>query len=127
MFSQLPQLQESLMKQPRHNLYYRTKFQQNERAYEHFCEDYNTVCSLHPDMKQDVTHYLMTEYMAMIIAMGRNKVYNREMIRDIKKFVRGGLWSFIKAPYVPLAMKGSAVALSVSYRILVMMYKLVNG
>ncbi len=96
------------------------------RAYEHFGKDYAFMCDRYPDMKREVTHYLMTEYMAMIIAMGRNKTYNKQMIKEIKSFVRSDFWSFVCASYVPIAMKGSAVALSISYRLLVAMYRLLG-
>ena len=58
------------------------------RAYEHFKLDRELVYRLHPDMGKDVDNYLVTEYMACIVAMGRNKVYNKEMIKEIKSFVR---------------------------------------
>lgn len=96
------------------------------RAYRHYQEDYEMVCRLHPDMKRDVTNYLIIEYMACIIAMGRNKTYNRDMIRQIKRFVRKGLWGFLTAGYVSLTMKGSAVALLLSYRLLIFVYRLIG-
>lgn len=95
------------------------------RAYRHYQEDYEIVCRLHPDMKRDVTNYLIIEYMACVIAMGRNKTYNRDMIREIKRFVRRGLWGFLTAGYVSLTMKGSAVALLLSYRLLIAVYRLI--
>ena len=64
--------------------------------------------------------------MSFIIAMGRNKTYNKEMIREIKRFVRKNIFRYISAPYVPIVMKGSAVALTLSYRLLIAIYRLVN-
>lgn len=95
------------------------------RAYTHFEEDYAYVCERHPEQKRLVTNYLITEYMAMIIAMGRNKTYNKELIRKIKGFVRKGLLGYLCASYVPLTMKGSALALTVSYRLLIALYRLI--
>lgn len=96
------------------------------RAYNHFKEDYEYVCSRYPDMKNDVASYLVTEYMACVIAMGRNKKYNKDMIREIKKFVRKDLSSYIKSADVPFVMKGSALTLCVSYRLLVLIYKIIK-
>ncbi len=93
-------------------------------AYTHFKEDFALICNRYPNQKTTATHYLMIEYMAMIIAMGRNKTYNREMIREIKATVRSGLWSFLRAPYVSGKLKGSALLLSVSYRLLVGAYRI---
>ena len=95
-------------------------------AYENFQKDYEMVCRLHPEMKQDVTNYLMIEYMAFIIAMGRNRTYNQELIKEIKQFVKKGFRGFIKANYVSTKMKGSATALCISYRLLIAMYRLLS-
>jgi hypothetical protein len=96
------------------------------RAYEHYRADYEMVVSAHPDMKRHVTNYLMIEFMACIIAMGRNDTYNEKMIREIKKFVRKGLWGFLWTSYVSVKMKGSAVALSISHRLLISIYRMLH-
>jgi hypothetical protein len=96
------------------------------RAYEHFEKNYEWICQNLPSKEKECSHYLMTEYMAMIIAMGRNKTYNKDMIKQIKRFVRKRLGSFIGASYVPITMKGSALALTLSYRLLVLMYKILG-
>ena len=96
------------------------------RAYRHFCEDYQWILQNRPNHQKEAAHYLMTEYMAIIIAMGRNKTYDKDMIRSIKKFIRGSLGGYLSATYVPLTMKASALSLSVSYRLLVAMYRLIK-
>ncbi len=96
------------------------------RTYRHFCEDYEWICQNCPEQKKQATHYLMTEYMAIVIAMGRNKTYDKAMIREIKRFTRKGLFGFLGASYVPLTMKASALALTLSYRLLIAMYRLVK-
>lgn len=96
------------------------------RAYEHFREDLSWVEANAPTQKVLATHYVMIEYMAMIVAMGRNKTYNREMIREIKRVVRSNLGSFLGAGYVSLKMKGSAAVLAISYRLLIMIYRLIG-
>ena len=96
------------------------------RAYEHFVEDYEWILKNHPEQKKQATHYLMIEYMAIIITMSRNDVYDKALIRQIKKFVRKGLFGFLFANYVSLTMKASALALTVSYRLLIASYRLIN-
>ncbi len=96
------------------------------RSYVHFKEDYDMMCAKHPDMKREVVNYLIIEYMAMIIAMGRNKTFDKAMIKEIKSFVRKGFWGFFSADYVSLKMKGSALALLISYRLLIGMYRLIS-
>ena len=93
------------------------------RAYEHFAQNYKWICDNHSDKEKECAHYIMTEYMAMVIAMGRNKTYNKEMIKDIKRFIRKRIWGFVGASYVPITMKGSAIALTLSYRLLILMYR----
>ena len=92
-------------------------------AYEHYKEDFAFMCEHHAELKKEVTNYLITEYMAMIISMGRNDTYDRPMIKEIKRFVRKGLLKFLCAGYVPMKMKGSAVALCLSYKLLIFMYR----
>ncbi len=96
------------------------------RAYEHFQEDLAWIGAHFPKQKAAATHYVMIEYMAMIVAMGRNKTYNQEMIREIKRIVRANLGGFLGAGYVPVKMKGSAVVLAISYRLLIMIYRLIG-
>ena len=96
------------------------------RAHNYYKEDHELVCREHPEAKREMIHYLTVEYMGFIIAMGRSKTYDRAMIKEIKRFVRAGLPGFLMASYVPLKMKGSAVALSISYRLLVGMYRLLS-
>ena len=96
------------------------------RAYEHYTEDFAWIMAHHPDQTKHASHYRMIEYMAIIIAMGRNKTYDKKLIRQIKKFVRKRLLDFLGAGYVSPTMKASAVVLSISYRILIASYRLVN-
>ena len=96
------------------------------RAYEHFKLDRELVYRLYPDMGKDVDNYLVTEYMACIVAMGRNKVYNKKMIKEIKSFVRKNLFSYLFSSQMSVVYKGSAMALAISYRLLLFMYKLVK-
>ncbi len=96
------------------------------RSYVHFKEDYDMMCTKHPDMKREVVNYLIIEYMAMIIAMGRNKKFDKAMIKEIKRFVRKGFFGFFSAGYVSFKMKGSAAALLISYRLLIFMYRLIS-
>ena len=96
------------------------------RAYNNYKLDREMVYRLHPDMGKDVDNYLVTEYMACIVAMGRNKVYNKEMIKEIKSFVRKNFFSYFFSSGMSLTYKGSALALVISYRLLISMYKLVK-
>ena len=93
------------------------------RAYTHFKENYEYVCTRYPEKATECSHYMMTEYMAMIIAMSRNKSYNKQMIKEIKGFVRSHLFSYIGASYVPITLRGSAAVLMLSYRLLVLVYR----
>ncbi len=94
------------------------------RSYAHFQQSYAWVCEQYPSMKKEAAHYLMIEYMAMIVAMGRNRTYDKPMIRQIKAFVRSHLFGFLGASYVSFLMKGGALALMISYRLLIGTYRL---
>lgn len=96
------------------------------RAYDYYKEDLAFVCEKHPQWLPDITNYLIVEYMAFVVAMGRNRTYNRQMIREIKSFVRKNLFGFLGARYVPLKMKCSAISLTLSYRLLILAYRLLS-
>lgn len=95
-------------------------------AYENYKKLLRECLESHHERLCETLNYLTTEYMSFIIAMGRNKTYNKEMIREIKRFVRKNIFRYTSAPYVPIVMKGSAVALTLSYRLLIAIYRLVN-
>ena len=95
-------------------------------SYENYKRLFAECREKHPERLRESANYLTVEYMSFIIAMGRNNTYNKEMIREIKRFVRKNLWRFITAPYVSTVMKGSALALTLSYRLLIFTYRLVN-
>ena len=96
------------------------------RAYENFKEDYRYVCERYPHMQVGAANYVITEYMACVIAMGRNKTYNKSMIKEIKAFIRKNLFSYLKAPYISVTLKGSAAAICVSYKLLILAYRIIK-
>ena len=102
-----------------YNENYITAFRNYECARRKYCEKY-------PQFSRDICNYLVTEYMAIIVAMGKNKMYNQDMIIQIQKFVKKHLFSFLKTKEVPVIMKGSAVVVSVNYRLLNLVYNLVG-
>ncbi len=102
-----------------YNENYITAFRNYECARRKYCKKY-------PQFSRDICNYLITEYMAIIVAMGKNKVYNQDMIVQIQKFVKKHLFSFLKTKEVPVIMKGSAVVVSVNYRLLNLVYNLVG-
>lgn len=95
-------------------------------AYENYKKLYAECYEKHPERLAETTDYLTTEYMSFIIAMSRNDTYNYDMVREIKSFVRKNLWHFLTSSYVPLVMKGSALALCISHRLLIAIYRLLN-
>ncbi len=96
------------------------------KTYEHFMNNYTYICENHEKMQKNAANYVITEYMACIISMERNSTYNKEMIREIKAFVRKNLSGYLGASYVSLTMKASAIALCISYRALILGYRLLN-
>lgn len=93
------------------------------RNYEHSRRKY---CKKYPQFSQDICNYLVVEYMAIIVAMGKNRVYNYDMVGQIRKFVRKNFFSFIKAKEVPVIMKGSALAVALNYRLLNFVYAIIG-
>jgi hypothetical protein len=94
------------------------------RTYDYYKEDLAFVASNLPTHQKEIANYLTVEFMAIIVAMGRNDTYDRQMIKEIKSFVRKNLLHFLGAGYVPAKMKCSALALSISYRLLILAYRM---
>lgn len=78
----------------------------------------------YPEIENNVNNYMITEYMAMIVAMGKNGRYNYEMIQQIKKFVKKNIGPYLKSKEIGITMKGSAIAVSIWYRLLIFVYNL---
>ncbi len=95
-------------------------------AYENYKKLYAECCEKYPERLDETKNYLTTEYMSFIIAMSRNDTYNYDMVKEIKGFVRKNLWHFLTSSYVPFVMKGSALALCISHRLLIASYRLLN-
>ncbi|WP_418465497.1 glycosyltransferase family 2 protein [Frisingicoccus sp.] len=79
----------------------------------------------YPQYRSCIYNYVIVEYMAMVIAMGKNKTYNHKMIKSIQRAVRKNLVSFLRSKDVPIIMKGSAIALSIHYYILIIVYNVI--
>lgn len=79
----------------------------------------------YPTYSKSIHNYMIIEYMSMIVAMGKNKKYNMDMIRKIQRYIRKYFRAFITDRDVPLVMKGSAVAISLYWRILPSVYNFI--
>lgn len=97
-----------------------------EVSYLHFKESREYVKSKFLESLSEADNYYTTEFLSFIVAMGRNKTYNKEMIREIKAFVSKNLWNYVSSDSVPLVMKGSAVAFCINYRLLILGYKIIK-
>lgn len=95
-------------------------------AYRNYEHARKVCCKKYPDLNTDICNYLVTEYMAIIVAMGKNKVYNYDMADTIQKFVRRHLFAFLKAREVPIIMKGSAIAVTINYKMLNFIYGVIG-
>lgn len=95
-------------------------------SYEYAFKNYMAISSelvnQYPACSRFIHNYMIVEYMAMIVAMGKNKTYNFDMIKKIQRYIRKYLKAFITDMDVPIVMKGSAVVLSVYWRILPVVY-----
>ncbi len=96
------------------------------RSYNYYKQEYFSLCKKYPEIKKEITNYHIVEYLAMIIAMGRNNTYDKSMIKEIKKFVRKGYWGFLFASYVSIKMKGSATAFLFNYKFLTFIYRIIS-
>ncbi|MBR2353012.1 MAG: glycosyltransferase [Clostridia bacterium] len=96
-------------------------------AYENYQKDYALIREELHSEKKAMCNYLITEYMAFVVAMGKNNTYNKPMIKEIKKFVFGHLARYLFSGSVPMKMKGSAVALCISYRLLIKAYRMMSA
>ena len=94
-------------------------------AYKNYEYNRKLFCRQYPEYAVDINNYMLTEYMAMIVAMGKNNTYNMEMAINIQKFVRKHMVHFLMAKEVPIIMKGSAIAVALNYKILNLVYNVI--
>ncbi len=95
-------------------------------AYKNYKKRREHTIALNPELKKEVDNYLTDEFMAFIIAMGRNNTYNKTMISEIKTFIRKNLFNYIFSSYPSVIMKASAITLSFSHRALIFAYKMLK-
>lgn len=91
-------------------------------SFKNYMEISTDLVKQYPACSRAIHNYMIVEYMAMVIAMGKNKTYNFDMIKKIRQYVRKYLKPFIADKDVSIVMKGSAVVLSVYWRILPIVY-----
>ena len=95
-------------------------------AYERYREDLHLITQVYPHERAATCDYLITEYLAFVIAMGRNDTYDQAMIREIKQFVREHLLHYLCSDSVSLKMKGSALTLLLGEKFLVRLYRMIK-
>ena len=79
-----------------------------------------------PEQKMLFRNYAIIEYLAILVAMTRNDVYNKRMQKGIQRTVRSGLPELLKATYIDRKFKVSAVAVGINTGLFGFLYKLVE-
>ena len=96
-------------------------------SYSYYKQAAADLISTYPEMESDVHCYMAVEYMAYILAMNRNKNYDMDMLRDIRRYIRTNLCRLLSNRDFPLLYKGSAAAFAIHHRLLTTIYSPINN
>lgn len=81
----------------------------------------------YPEIKGQITAKLLYQEMALLVAMTKNKNYDKEAIKIIARDVRKNFFVALKAKNKPLSFLGSLCMTFVSPRILMWVYRMTTG
>lgn len=95
-------------------------------AFQSYQNRYVNLTGKFPSLSSCVNNYLLTEYLSFVVAMGKNKNYDKTMIKKIKHLAKKGFVPYITAEYVEIKYKGSIVAFLLNYRLLIAAYRLMS-
>lgn len=95
-------------------------------AYSNYWERYLELINKFPNLNSYFLNYIQIEFMSFIIAMGKNRIYNKKMINEICKLVRKNFYKFNRASYIGIEYKISSVCIAINYRILIFLYKVLK-
>lgn len=100
--------------------------QAHAKAYQNYKITEKKLEKQFPEEKRTLRSYVMTEYLAILVAMSRNGNIDRQIQCEIVSFVRENLWGYLATPCVGLKYKLSAMAAAVHPGALGMAYALVG-
>lgn len=88
-------------------------------AYHNYYERKNDVVKIFPEISNCMENYIMTILLSWIVVMGKTKDYNQNMIKKIKTVVKNNIGNFLKADYVDMKYKCSAIGIMIYYKTVV--------
>lgn len=95
-------------------------------SYNHYKKATEDMISAFPEMASDIHCYMAVEYMSFILAMARNANYDMTMLKEIQRYIRKNLKVLLTNRDFPRIYKGSALALSVHYKLFTTAYMLLQ-
>lgn len=96
----------------------------HKQSYQSYQQAEKVLIQRYPEFQTEIRSYLCTEYLSFLVAMSRNKVYDRVIAQEVMVYVRRHLRDYLKASYVEKRYKVSALAAAVNYRVLAGLYRL---
>lgn len=75
-----------------------------------------------PELSKCIDHYFITEVLSFVIAMGKNKNYDKEMLKKIRQIVKQNFLPYVMDHNVDISYRLSAVAFMVHYKLLIQIY-----
>ncbi|MDY3918785.1 MAG: glycosyltransferase [Candidatus Limivivens sp.] len=91
-------------------------------AYQKYCENRRQMEKKYPECRAEIQNYMETEFLSFIVAMSRNKNYDKQIAKEITLFVRKNLMQYLSSSYIEGKFKVSALACAISYKVLAVLY-----
>ena len=87
-----------------------------------FHKIYPHVLKWHPDSREAINNFYMIEYMALIVAMGKNNSFENKIFSYIRSFIKRNAYNGLKSNYVEFKYKASLVAIILFPRLFALAY-----
>lgn len=98
----------------------------HREAFDNYMRIRKELLKKYPNLKSDIIGF-HTEYeMAVITAMCRNGVYDKEVIRRLKYDLRENMYNTLHSEIIPCYMKGCALLIAYAHPIFIFLFRILN-
>lgn len=95
----------------------------HQLAYRNYKERCALLSEQLPEYASLVENYVLTEYIMFVVAMSRNKQYDKEILNEIKAFVKKCKKQYCKADYIETKFRISVRVFNIHYRFFIWGYR----
>ncbi|MBR1865981.1 MAG: glycosyltransferase [Lachnospiraceae bacterium] len=99
---------------------YTEEFEKGLTAMEKYIDKY---MKQYPDKKKDILAKYMLENMGILTAMIKGNCIDRQRVRNVRKYIKDNLWTYVFTKGVSLYLKGSAIVICLNFELFAYIYR----